>query len=102
MSKFRIRFDGDYSVDYTKFISYETQLKKFFGSGEFNIKLFILDSRDDYNKFVKMESTPKWEVGGHVGELKIVLLSPEAMERESTHKKEEFYQILAHESTHAI
>lgn len=66
-----------------------------------NIELIIVESREEYNKLAEQRQTPRWEVGCCKNG-KIILFSPDAMEKESTHKKEEFYQILTHETTHCF
>jgi hypothetical protein len=61
--------------------------------------LFFLDKREDMN-LIWGEKTETWFVGAYKNN-GIYIFHPNAYERESTHKKEEFWQNLKHEYCHA-
>lgn len=60
--------------------------------------LFFLNSREDLNLIWGRE-TERWFVGAFKNN-SIYILNPEVYEKESSHKKEEFWQTLKHEYCH--
>jgi len=63
--------------------------------------LFLVDSRKDYDVLIN-QNTENWEVGRHIGENKILLITPESYEKESIHKysDEEYFFLIKHELSH--
>lgn len=64
-----------------------------------NITVRVYNNRLDFNKFLKRE-TESWLVANASGNNEIDILSPLAMQNESSHSKNEFLPILKHEFTH--
>ncbi|HPT08351.1 MAG TPA: basic secretory protein-like protein [bacterium] len=83
--------------------------KEVFTAFDFSYKFFKLEipdvivrvykTRDEFNKQLGME-TADWLVANTSGNSEIDILSPLSMEKESSHNKSEFLQILKHEFTH--
>lgn len=63
--------------------------------------LFLVDSRKDYDVLTN-QKTEDWEVACHLGNNKIILISPENYEKESIHKysDEEYFSLIKHEISH--
>jgi len=63
--------------------------------------LFLVDSRKDYDVLIN-QKTENWEVGRHIGENKILLISPKSYEKESIHKysDEGYFFLIKHELSH--
>lgn len=64
-----------------------------------DVKVNIYSNRLEFDKHLKMK-TPDWLVANTSDNNEIDILSPLAMESESSHSKSEFLQILKHEFTH--
>src|SRR3972149_3303125 len=65
-----------------------------------NFKIYLIYSREQYDKKVK-RSSERWEIANTSGS-SFIILHPDVIENETSHKKEEFEQILTHEFTHVI
>lgn len=65
---------------------------------ELKVEILIIKSRSKLDS-IKGEVTEKWVVGFTRNET-IYILDPDIFEEESTHKKEEFWQVLKHEYSH--
>ena len=74
-------------------------LKKIFSVDTSVIHIHIFDTRAEFNKEIKRE-TPEWLVANASEDNLINILSPFAFEKESSHHKNEFIQVLKHEVTH--
>lgn len=63
--------------------------------------IHVVDSRKDYN-IMAGHSTEDWEVGKAYDDNKLLLLSPNSYEKESTHKytDNEYYSLIKHELSH--
>ncbi len=63
--------------------------------------LFLVDSRKGYD-ILTNQKTEGWEVGRHLGENKILLISSESYEKESIHRysDEEYFFLIKHELSH--
>ena len=75
-------------------------LEKFFNKKIDSITINVFEERWEFDQKLNKE-TPDWMVGCAI-EDNIFVLSPQAMENESTHKREEFTQILKHEMCHVF
>ena len=75
------------------------KLEEFYGFKSPDFSVEICASRKDFEEKTGKKETPDWLVG-FANKGNVYVLSPEAMERESSHKKEEFEQILTHEVCH--
>lgn len=75
------------------------ELKRIFSVDVSKITIYIYDNRNEFNKKLKKE-TAEWLVANASDNNEIDILSPLAMEKESSHDKKEFLQILKHEFTH--
>ena len=75
------------------------KLEEFYGFKSPDFLIEVCESRKDFEEKTGKKETPDWLVG-FANNRKIYILDPEAMERESSHKKEEFEQILTHEICH--
>jgi hypothetical protein len=64
-----------------------------------NITVNVYTTRSEFDKHLKTP-TADWFVANASNNNEIDILSPLAMERESSHKKDEFLPILKHEFTH--
>ncbi len=64
-----------------------------------NITVRVYNNRLDFNKFLNRE-TESWLVANASDNNEIDILSPIAMQNESSHSKNEFLPILKHEFTH--
>lgn len=62
------------------------------------INIKILDSRRSFNQYIGRD-TPEWMIG-FTKKNTIHILSPKAIDQESSHQKNVFPQILAHEMVH--
>lgn len=74
------------------------ELSDYFEIEAFDPPLFLLDNRKDLNIILGRDTEP-WFVGVFKGG-NIYMLNPEVFEKESNHKKEEFWVILKHEYVH--
>lgn len=76
------------------------KVKKFFNPSSFPIKVCLVYSREEFDKFIG-KKTASWMVGHtNCPKNEIYLLSPLVFEKESTHRKEDFPKVLTHELTH--
>lgn len=75
-----------------------TFFKTLFDTEEASFKICVYDSRESFDK-VLGRKTESWEVGNTRNNI-IHILSKEIFESQSSHKKEEFNQILKHEICH--
>ncbi|MBU2591831.1 MAG: hypothetical protein ABH867_04365 [Patescibacteria group bacterium] len=74
--------------------------RKFFELSLFPIKIYLLDLREDFDRFAG-KKTAAWEVGRtNCSQNTIYLLSPSAFESDSIHKKRDFPKVLTHELIH--
>jgi len=64
-----------------------------------NVIVRVYETRSEFNKKLGME-TADWLVANASNDGEIDILSPLAMEKESSHNRSEFLQILKHEFTH--
>jgi len=72
---------------------------KFFKLEISDIVVHVYETRAEFDKRLGME-TADWLVANASNNGEIDILSPSAMEKESSHDKSEFLQILKHEFTH--
>lgn len=79
-------------------IKYCKRLEVFFGVSSGDFTIIEVPSRSDFNEKIGRQ-TPNWHVG-LTREKEILILNYNKFETESTHKKEEFIQILKHEICH--
>lgn len=76
------------------------KVKKFFNLPLFPIKVCLVYSRKEFNKFIG-KKTSSWMVGyTNCPKNEIYLLSPLVFEKESVHKKKNFPKVLTHELAH--
>lgn len=73
-------------------------VKDFFFLDISGITVHVYENRSLFNKKLKRD-TPEWLIA-NASNKEILILSPFAIEKESSHKKSEFSQILKHEFTH--
>ena len=71
----------------------------FFGFSIDKINVTLLNTRKEINKKLKRK-TEGWEVGWVNNRNIVFILSEEKFEKESTHKKEDFWKVLKHEIAH--
>ncbi len=105
MTKIIAWMDHMIEADNTKDIvkNANKKVESFFKKGPKEIEIKIVYSRKDFDQFFKMASE-KWEIGRtgvFNNEPAIVILSPQVIESESSHKKEDFKATLTHELVHA-
>lgn len=74
-------------------------VKKVFSVEISDVTVRVYENRAEFNKQLKKE-TADWLVANASNNGEIDILSPIAMEKESSHNKNEFLQILKHEFTH--
>ena len=72
---------------------------KFFSIKTTNVTVRVYNNRLDFNKFLNRQ-TESWLVAYASNSNEIDILSPLAMQNESSHSKNEFLSILKHEFTH--
>lgn len=76
------------------------KVKRFFRLAPFPVKIYFAYSRKEFDKFLGRK-TASWEVGyANCPKNEVCLLSPLVFEKASTHKKEDFPQVLMHELVH--
>lgn len=66
-----------------------------------NITVRIYGTRSGFDKYMRTK-TASWLVANASDNNEIAILSPKAMEKESSHRKNEFLPILKHEFTHIL
>ena len=74
------------------------EFDKFFDLDVYPREILLIDSRKDMNK-IKKRKTADWEIGGYANNA-IFILKPEKFEKESSHKKQDFWPTLKHEIVH--
>lgn len=67
---------------------------------DLNFKIKFAYSREEFDEYVK-EKTANWVVA-HSFEDKFIIFAPEKIEQYTNHKKEEFSQIVCHETCHIL
>lgn len=90
-----INKEWKYKLDIKKIVK---KLEDFYGFESPKFTVDILNSKDEFDK-KRGYKTPDWFVG-FADKNNIDILSPSTMEKESSHKKSEFTEILSHEICH--
>lgn len=78
---------------------YESMIQNFFDVEDISINIRVINTRKEFEKIVDRK-TSNWVVGTTKFN-NIYVLKKMAIEKESSHKKEEFIQILKHEICHS-
>ena len=100
MGMIKIVYDGKKSkINEKEIVKIFNNLKKIFSIDISVINIHIFDTRAEFSKEIKRE-TPEWLVANASNYNLINILSPFAFEKESSHHKNEFIQVLKHEITH--
>lgn len=65
-----------------------------------DFKIILLDKREEFD-IISGEKTESWMIGRTINVIgKIIIFNIDAIERETNHKKEDFYKTLKHEIAH--
>lgn len=97
----KVIYSGKDSIKINKDISkIHESLCSFLSVKVLNVTVRIYGNRSDFNKQMGMTESADWLVANASNKNEIDILSPIAMEKESSHKKSEFLQIIKHEFTH--
>ncbi|MEX0918754.1 MAG: hypothetical protein WDZ85_02185 [Candidatus Paceibacterota bacterium] len=74
---------------------------KFFNQVEkVNFRIDLVSSRSEFDKKIGFK-TEDWFIGNSFGN-KFMIFSPETIEKETSHKKNEFIPLIAHETAHIL
>lgn len=96
-----IKYYGDINNDNKEELkTFVAFLENYFDIKNLLIKINVLKTREEFNKEIG-KKTPDWMVGYTISN-NIYVLSPEAFEKESNHKRSEFVQIIKHEISHVF
>jgi len=76
-----------------------SKVSSFFDGRKINFSVVFLDTREEMNE-VHGSKTEDWVVGGVYSKNTLYIFNKEVFEKVSSHKKEEFFQVLVHEITH--
>ncbi len=97
---FKLIYTGEKSkIDEKEINKIFLYLKNSFNIDIPTLYIHIFDTRQEFNKEIKRD-TPEWLVANASNNNLINILSPFAFEKESSHKKKEFIQVLTHEISH--
>lgn len=90
------------NFDFKKFYTYYERIQKFF-SYPYNlpmIRICFLYGPEEYSFFTGDNNFKEWKVGMTGNNTTIYVFAPSAIEKHTTHKKEEVLNIIIHELTH--